>query len=298
MGVQIYCGKGFDTQKAERFFKERRVPYQRVDVLKYGIVSEEFADQIPDEIVLSMPKEKSYLSKPELFMLDLLDGYQWDRPIHMLSQGGEINIGQKDYLMYEGFSSKFVPIRNRITSKSLGLVDVKELCDKIDHVYTWEALRRTDYCVDYQNLYTFLGVVPQRELFLNAANLLLDRDDAAGAEAMLDKAQECVPEENFPLESICLGFYHNDVVVIGMIEGYYKAGAPEKARELAARFSDQLLASTNFFLEFYDIAKNDFEMCCNCFYYLADTLKLYGDKVLSDTLMEQLTGLMKFSGES
>ena len=37
MGSQIYCGKGFDTQKAERFFKERRVPYQRVDVLKYGI---------------------------------------------------------------------------------------------------------------------------------------------------------------------------------------------------------------------------------------------------------------------
>lgn len=37
MGYQIYCGKGFDTQKAERFFKERRVPYQRVDVLKYGI---------------------------------------------------------------------------------------------------------------------------------------------------------------------------------------------------------------------------------------------------------------------
>jgi len=37
MGLQIYAGKGFDTQKAERFFKERRIPYQRVDVLKYGI---------------------------------------------------------------------------------------------------------------------------------------------------------------------------------------------------------------------------------------------------------------------
>lgn len=37
MGLQIYAGKGFDTQKAERFFKERRMVYQRVDVLKYGI---------------------------------------------------------------------------------------------------------------------------------------------------------------------------------------------------------------------------------------------------------------------
>ena len=37
MGLQIYAGKGFDTQKAERFFKERRIAYQRVDLLKYGI---------------------------------------------------------------------------------------------------------------------------------------------------------------------------------------------------------------------------------------------------------------------
>ena len=37
MGLQIYAGKGFDTQKTERFFKERRIAYQRVDVLKYGI---------------------------------------------------------------------------------------------------------------------------------------------------------------------------------------------------------------------------------------------------------------------
>ena len=37
MALQIYCGKNFDTQKAERFFKERRIPYQRIDTLKYGI---------------------------------------------------------------------------------------------------------------------------------------------------------------------------------------------------------------------------------------------------------------------
>ena len=41
MGLQIYAGKGFDTQKAERFFKERRIAYQRVDVLNYGIVKRE-----------------------------------------------------------------------------------------------------------------------------------------------------------------------------------------------------------------------------------------------------------------
>ena len=33
MNIQIYCLKrNFDVQKAERFFKERRVPYQLVDL--------------------------------------------------------------------------------------------------------------------------------------------------------------------------------------------------------------------------------------------------------------------------
>lgn len=37
MAIQIYAGKGFDTQKAERFFKERSVGVQRIDTLRYGI---------------------------------------------------------------------------------------------------------------------------------------------------------------------------------------------------------------------------------------------------------------------
>lgn len=38
MSLQLYSlKKNFAVQKAERFFKERRVAYQRVDVLKYGI---------------------------------------------------------------------------------------------------------------------------------------------------------------------------------------------------------------------------------------------------------------------
>lgn len=38
MNIQIYTGKrNFDTQKAERFFKERRVPYQLVDLKRYQL---------------------------------------------------------------------------------------------------------------------------------------------------------------------------------------------------------------------------------------------------------------------
>ena len=38
MNIQIYCGKkNFDTQKAERFFKERRIPYQLMERKKHPL---------------------------------------------------------------------------------------------------------------------------------------------------------------------------------------------------------------------------------------------------------------------
>ena len=38
MNIQIYAHKrDFEVQKAERYFKERRIKYQFVDVIKYGM---------------------------------------------------------------------------------------------------------------------------------------------------------------------------------------------------------------------------------------------------------------------
>ena len=43
MNIQIFGkNKCFDTKKAERYFKERRIKYQMVDMIRYGISSREF----------------------------------------------------------------------------------------------------------------------------------------------------------------------------------------------------------------------------------------------------------------
>lgn len=43
MNIQILGkGKCFDTKKAERYFKERRISYQYVDLLRYGLSGKEF----------------------------------------------------------------------------------------------------------------------------------------------------------------------------------------------------------------------------------------------------------------
>lgn len=43
MNIQIFgTGKSFDTKKAERYFKERRIPFQFIDVGRYGMSPREF----------------------------------------------------------------------------------------------------------------------------------------------------------------------------------------------------------------------------------------------------------------
>ena len=43
MNIQIFGkGKCFDTKKAERYFKERRIQYQYVDLLRFGLSGKEF----------------------------------------------------------------------------------------------------------------------------------------------------------------------------------------------------------------------------------------------------------------
>ena len=43
MNIQIFgTAKSFDTKKAERWFKERRIPYQFIDMKRYGLSGREF----------------------------------------------------------------------------------------------------------------------------------------------------------------------------------------------------------------------------------------------------------------
>ena len=278
------------------------LPVNKENAIRSGIVSPKFADAVPDRIVLEIPKDKDYLSKPELFMLDLLSNYQWDRPLNMLNQGGDLNIGIKDYLMYEGYSSKFVPFKIKSTTSDPGLVDTDRLYTLMTDTFKWDALSRDDYFVDYQNLYTHLGVMSQRGLFVNAATAFYKEGEYDRAKEMLDKCQSVVKPSNYPVESIPLGFSGNDYMVCEMVSLYYMLGEPEKARALAIDLFNGLLVSARFFLEYYDYARSDFELCGNYVYYLQDVVQNAGDTELAKKIgdnFEQLVNVVSGTdGES
>ena len=285
--IELTSGRMVDYIMSRRI----SVPVNKENVIRYGILEEKYADLIPDEIVLTMPADKDYITKPELFMLDLLSNYQWDRPINLLNMGGDINMGIKDYLMYEGFSYKFVPVKNRMKQTDIGFADADDLYDKVNSVFCWDALKRTDYFADYQNFYTFCGVMSQRGVFLNVAKEQLKAGYPDRAVEVLDKCQECVPESVYPLDISYMGFI-NERNVLEMIALYYDAGAPDKGLALAQRFVDELLVSAKFYMEFYDYARSNFEETCHYIFYVADILKQNGDTEDGEAMEKSLDDLV------
>ena len=162
-----------------------------------------------------------------------------------------------------------------------------------DGTFKWDALGRKDYFVDYQNLYTFMGVLSQRQLYVTVANALMDAGEGEKALEIMDRCQAAFPEENFPLESIPLGFVTNDYMVIQMVENYYLLGEKDKARELGLKLADALLDSSRFYLEFIDYASSNFEGCHHLLMVLAETFKQYGDKEISDKIVNSLDMLIR-----
>ena len=267
------------------------VPVNRENVLKYGILPPEFKDAIPESITLTIPKNKDYLSKPELFVLDLLAGYDWSRPLNMLNQGGDLNIGIKDYLIYEGFSYKFVPIRNKPSSLNAGIVDLDGLYRKLEDTYRFDALAADGWFVDYQNLYTHLGVMSVRQIFATAARSMSKGGFNQQAIDLLDRGMQVTRQ--LPLESIPIGFVANDYMVIDIISQYYALGEKLKADDLALQLSADMLKAGAFYLDFYEYAQHDFETVMQYLYFLQDEVKKGGNEELAaaiDTNIKSLIG--------
>ncbi|MBR1522459.1 MAG: DUF2723 domain-containing protein [Bacteroidales bacterium] len=280
------------------------IPVNRENCLASGIVPASMADEIPSEIILTISPDKNYVSKPELFLLDFLSTYEWDRPVNMLSLGGDLNIGIKDYLMYDGFSSHLTPIRNTIKNTDAGKVDALELYRKMKEDYTWDAVSSTGWFVDYQNLYTFIGVISQRQLYLTVANALIDAREYDKALEIMELCGRNFPEENFPLESICIGFAGNDYMVAQMVENfYYLAGAVSRdedamrslveARRLSAEMGNALLDSIAFYLGWGRYTKSELETATSVYLYIADVCKTYGDTEISESMEAALDSLVK-----
>ena len=68
MNIQIFGkSKCFDTKKAQRYFKERRVKFQAIDLNKYGIIDDKHPDAaLLEYLAYDQDKIEKLLEDPTL----------------------------------------------------------------------------------------------------------------------------------------------------------------------------------------------------------------------------------------
>lgn len=263
------------------FFAARQltIPVDREAAIKNGIVSEADSSQILDTIQLDLPQGKNMLTKAEMMILDLLANYKWDRPIYFVAMGGDLQIGIRDYLEYNGFAYKFVPIKSKTTMITPGRVPADKMYDKLMNVYKWGNMNDPSINIDYQNLLTFNAVITARNIFTQTARALINEGKTQKAVEILDKMQVEVINENFPVNCTLLSSL-NEQAVVDAIDIYLIAGEKEKAYKLADTFVQESFLGIDLFakrLGGYYLSKTDVEKNLSYLVYLADVLKNRGE---------------------
>ena len=264
--------------RGESYLAARRllVPVNKENVKKYGIVAEKDYDKILDTICLEIPASKTFVEKSELMILDMISNYNWDRPIYFMTQGGSLQIGIDEYLQFDGYTYKFVPIKSKTSITEINQIDEDAMYDRLMNVYRMDCFKG-DFFVDYQNLSTFNGVLSQRFIFVQTARAFYEKGDTAKAVELLDRMQETFPDRNFPLNTSAAVHFVNEHMVIAAAEIYAKCGETEKATDLATRFLDETMKALVLFAQPYHgsvLSNSDLENNFLLYQYMLDILRI------------------------
>ncbi len=106
---------------------EYTIPVDKEAVLMSGLVDQKFADDIVNEVYVTLPRY--YMSRGALMMYDLIANSNWTRPLSFTSTLSLEELGIQDYVRLDGYSYTFVPIYTKYDkySMNVGHLDIDKL---------------------------------------------------------------------------------------------------------------------------------------------------------------------------
>ena len=219
-----------------------RVPVNKENVLKSGVVKPEDAELIVDYIDIDLPTSGLY--KNRLMMLDIQHNNDWERPIYFT--GGSYDDSEyfwmKDYLQLDGLVYKLVPIKTPIDPNNpyqMGRIDANQMYD-IVMKWDWGNSDSPDI---YHDPETRKNSISFRSNITRLANALVEDKQVEKAITVLDLAMDKMPIETF-------GYYS---LVTPIASAYYRAGATEKAQQIVQK----LAAGYHEYMRYYAQWDND-----------------------------------------
>ena len=199
-----------------------RIPVNKENVLKSGIVAQKDADKIVDYIDITV--DDRGLTKNRILMLDILANNDWKQPIYFTggANAAEEYIWLKDYLQLDLMSYKLVPIKSPIKGKSMfdmGRIDPEKMYTNLQKL-DWKNINDGKIYLDEQ---TKRNAISMRNSLMRLSEAFAQEGDTTKALEVLDVSLDKMPIKDFDHYSLSLGYP----------EMYYQLGKQEKARKTA-----------------------------------------------------------------
>ena len=199
------------------------LPVNKENAIASGIVAEKDRDLMVDTVYLNL--KGSALAKNELMLLDMLANFDWKRPIYLTQVYILQNLGLMDYLQFDGYAYRLVPILTPVRSAyEIGRVDPDYAAPLLRDTFRYGNLADPKVYCDYFIQYN-LAASHAREAFARVAKELLVQGRVEEGVELLDLGLEKLPTSQIRF---------TDANTYPFLEAYYAAsalGVPEAAEK-------------------------------------------------------------------
>ncbi len=230
--VEMTAGQMLDYFPDTDFY----LPVDKEKVIATGTVQPEDAHLIADTVRFGI--NKSYLTKSEWAILNIIAVNNWERPVyinHSLLYTG--NVFFTDWLQLEGFAYRFVPIYTGADGQNTGHINTDILQENVMEKFSWGNVNDPDVFLDDYNERA-VRMVQARPLFTRLADALVEEGRTEEAERVLDRMFELFPDEKMPLT------YDS----FAAAEAYFKIGQTGKGGEKVRRIASNSFELLDYYL--------------------------------------------------
>ncbi|HLW62904.1 MAG TPA: hypothetical protein VKY33_05840, partial [Flavobacterium sp.] len=257
-------------------------------VLKNGVVSPQFADQIVSEIPIDVKANALY--RMRIIMLDIIANNNWERPIYfsMGDSSDEALLWLKDYLQLNGLVYKLVPVKSENVNSgnpyNIGSIDSEKMYTTVTNWY-WGNFGSPDIYHDPQ---TRRESTYYKINFVRLAEQLIKEGKTEKAKTVLDLIMDNFPMEYYPPHDSRSGYqlYHP------FPDLYYMINERKKAAEIATKIYVKAEEELNFYKgmkpsdqQYY---AREIIWSFNTAYQIIDNCELHKDMAVVEQLSKRL----------
>ena len=208
------------------------IPVNKANAIASGIVRAEDSTQMVDTLYVTIDSNKSYITREELMLIDLLAHFDWKRPIYFSQVYNIAKLGLDKYLQMDGYGYRLVPIiTERDNNKSqIGRVDTEYLYNKLMKEFSYGRIDDPKVYADYTTNTNFAASYA-RSQYAWLADALLAKGDTLRAVEVLDAGIKRIP-----FSQIRYSYFST----FPLIKAYYEAGAFSKGNAVAKEYAQSL----------------------------------------------------------